>query len=294
VKRVKKGIVSNYINDYLTVGTQVDVMTPDGKFVFSPSHNSERDLYFFAAGSGITPIMSIIRTVLEEEPKSNIYLCYGNKNESQIIFKQELDLLAAKHKGQFFLHHVLSNPLREKEGGLKGLFSKGKISWTGWTGRVDPRRIDTFLDQYPKSSIEAHYFVCGPGAMIDTIINHLEKKEIASDFLHTEHFVSSVPVTEKIGGGAIASKVTFHLQGTTQTIDVPSDKTILDAIVAAKYDAPYSCTSGACSTCVAKLKHGEVKMDACYALDDDEVKAGYILTCQSRALTPEIEISFES
>lgn len=290
VKRVNKGKVSNYVNDHVKVGDEIDVMVPDGKFVIEPVEHMKRDFFFFASGSGITPVMSMIKTVLEEEPKSICYLLYGNKNEDTIIFKNELDQLEKKYAGQLVVEHTLSKPNREKAGGLKGLFSKGKMSWTGLVGRIDGPKIDKFLADHPKQSIEANYYVCGPGAMIDTIIDHLERKSIDKKFLHTEHFVSQIAGS----GAGIISQVKVHLAGKEINIEVPADKTILDALIEAKYDAPYSCTSGACSTCVAKVHSGEVSMDVCYALDDSEVKAGFILTCQARAQSPEVELTFEA
>lgn len=290
VKRVNKGKISNYINESVKVGDVIDVMQPDGKFTIDTSEHKKRDFYFFASGSGITPIISIIKTILETEPKSVCYLLYGNTSEDTIIFKKELDMMAKKYADQFMLRYTLSKPNREKEGGLKGLFSKGKMAWTGWTGRIDGKKIDTFLDEHPKQSIEAHHFVCGPGAMIDTIIDHLDKKSIPKEFLHTEHFVTQIAGT----GLGVTSKLTAHLAGKEIVIDLSPGKTILESLIDEKYDPPYSCTSGACSTCVAKLTKGEVAMDVCYALDDSEVKAGYILTCQSRAQSPEVEITFEA
>jgi ring-1,2-phenylacetyl-CoA epoxidase subunit PaaE len=290
VKRVEKGRVSNYINEKIKVGDVIEVMQPDGKFVIDPAEHKKRDFYFFASGSGITPVMSMIKTIIEEEPKSTCYLLYGNKDEDSIIFKEELDHLTKKYEGQLIVTHTLSKPKREKEGGLKGLFSKGKMTWTGLVGRIDGSKIDTFLATHPKQSIEANYYVCGPGAMIDTIIDHLEKKSIKKEFLHTEHFVSQLAGS----GAGVVSKVKVHLAGQEINIEVPADKTILDALIEGKYDAPYSCTSGACSTCVAKVHSGTVSMDVCYALDDSEVKAGYILTCQARAQSAEVELTFES
>ncbi len=294
VKRVKKGLLSNHLSDNFKTGDEVDVMTPDGTFIYNPLNEKSRHFYFFAAGSGITPIMSIIKTILEEEPKSVCHLLYGNRDENNIIFNNALDEIIKKYSGQVFIDHTLSNPLREKESGLKGLFSRGKVSWTGQAGRIDEAKINAFLAKYPTDNRESHYYICGPGAMIDTVVDHLSKRGIAKDFIHTERFISAYQAATAQSGGGTDCQLTFHLQGQTHTITVPSDKTVLDAIVAAKYDAPYSCTSGACSTCLAKTIKGSVKMDVCYALDDKEVAAGYILTCQSRALTSELEISFES
>ena len=291
VKRVKKGLISNHVNDIAKAGVEMAVMTPDGNFTLDLSEHKQRDFYFFASGSGITPVISMIKTILEEEPKSTCYLLYGNTDENSVIFKDELQGLADKYAGQFIYQQTLSKPLREKAGGLKGLFSKGKMNWTGWIGRIDQSKVDQFLDENQKKSVEAHYLVCGPGAMIDTIIDHLEGKGISDEFLHTERFVSSKPAGS---GDGVGGQVKVHLAGKTYDVVVPADKTILDALIDEKIDAPYSCTSGACSTCVAKVHSGEVSMDVCYVLVDSEVKAGYVLTCQARCQSPEVELTFES
>lgn len=292
VKRVKKGLVSNHVNDHIKPGTEIDVMPPDGNFGLKHNHSLERDLYFIAAGSGITPIISIIKTIIEEEPKSRCHLLYGNKTEQSVIFKREIDDLATKYAGQLFVTETLSQPSRTKEGGLKGLFSRGKQSWTGWKGRLDGKKIDAYLEEQSPMAQEVHYFVCGPGAMIDTIVDHLEQKGVPSDRLHTEHFVSSTSPVAAVG--AVSANVKVHLNGQSYDVQVPPEKTILDVLIDNKVDAPYSCTSGACSTCIAKLTKGTVSMDACYALDDDEVKEGYILVCQSRATSPEVELTFDT
>lgn len=290
VKRVKKGKVSNYINDQITSGDVIDVMPPEGRFVIDINPDSRRQHFFVAAGSGITPIISMIKSVLEHEPQSTCHLYYGNRNEESIIFKNELDQLQQKYSGQLTINHILSQPTRQKSKGLKGLFSKGTTSWQGETGRIDSAHLDGFLNQHALSDIETHYYICGPGAMIDTIINHLEKKGVASDYLHTERFTSMGSPT----GQGIESRITVEMDGQRVEVVVPADKTILDALIDAGYDPPYSCTSGACSTCVARVKHGEVTMDACYALDDAEVNAGFILTCQARPQTEVMEISIEN
>ena len=294
VKRVKKGLVSNHVNDQVNVGDLIDVMQPDGTFTMNFDHSLERELFFFSSGSGITPIISLIKTALEEEPKSRCYLLYGNKSEDSIIFKKELEELEQKYSGQFYLRHTLTQPKKSKSGGLKGLFSKGKESWTGWKGRVDGKRVDLFLDEHKNEGKETHFFICGPGAMIDTLSDHLEKKSIALDRIHTERFTAaSAPNITNVKNGE-ASRVKVQLSGKEIEISVTPDKTILDTLIDEKYDPPYSCTSGACSTCIAKLTKGSVEMDACYALDDDEIKEGYILVCQSRATTPEVEITFDT
>jgi len=290
VKRVKKGLVSNHVNDHVKAGSTLDVMVPEGNFTIDLNENSARDFFFFAAGSGITPVMSMIKTVLEEEPKSNVFLLYGNRDENSIIFKNQLEELEKKYAGQLSVTNTLSSPIREKKGGIGGFFSKGKINWEGEIGRIDANKIDKILAQGNPSHSEKHYLACGPGNMIDIVLHHLESKGIDKDFLHREYFTTTV--TTAAGTGQ-AAKIKVHLNGQEIDLDLKPEKTILDALIDEKYDAPYSCTSGACSTCVAKVLQGDTEMDACYALDDDEVADGYILTCQARAKSDYVELKFE-
>lgn len=293
VKRVEKGKVSNHIADQVKVGNSVAVMPPEGRFFTQLDPDTRKTYYMFGAGSGITPLYSIIKTILEEEPMSSIHLFYGNRNEDGIIFKTGLENLTKTYTGQLTVEHILSQPKLEKPKGLTSFFKKGKPTWKGQIGRIDAANVARFLEQNPARNKSIEYFICGPGGMIDAVEKSLEARNIESKHIHTERFTTvDLPDTAKVSGVAGAS-ATITLDGKTIQLDIPAGKNILDAMIDAKYDPPYSCTSGACSTCMAKVTKGNAKMDVCYALDDDEVEEGYILTCQAHPITEEIEVNFD-
>ncbi len=292
IKRVEKGLVSKHIVEKVQVGYTLQVMPPQGHFNANPNHEQRKTYYLFGAGSGITPLMSILKTVLEKEPASTVHLLYGNRNEGSIIFKNALDKLLETYEGQIFVEYILSAPKREKSSGLGSLFSKGKINWKGAVGRVDKTSIEKFLENHPKRTADSAYYICGPSDMMQTIENVLTDKKIDKKNIHLEYF--KTPETAVGAENAIGSaQVTVSLRHTKHNITVGKNEIILDELIKLKIDAPYSCTSGACSTCMAKLTKGTVKMRACFALDEDEVKAGYILVCQSVPNSEEVELTFD-
>jgi ring-1,2-phenylacetyl-CoA epoxidase subunit PaaE len=294
VKRVAKGKVSNHLCSNVKVGDLVSVMSPQGRF-FTPLSIEQRKTYFmFGAGSGITPLMSILKTILESEPASSVHLLYGNRSEESIMFKQQFDELTKKYAGQLTVEHVLSQPKKEKSGGLGGLFSKGKITWAGKVGRIDKAAVESFLNQNPARTKGVEYFVCGPGGMIDAVQHTLQALEIDKKNVHIEHFTSDSSAEPKATGTIVdGAKLIVHLNSVRIEATMKPKDTILDTMIAMKKEAPYSCTSGACSTCMAKVIKGSVKMTACYALDDDEIANGYILTCQAIPTSPELEITYD-
>jgi ring-1,2-phenylacetyl-CoA epoxidase subunit PaaE len=297
VKKVTGGLASTYLHDQAKVGDTLEVAPPQGRFFNDLNPDKRRTYYVFAAGSGITPLLSIIKTTLESEPMSAIFLLYGSRNEENIIFRDELDQLSERYVGQLHVEHVLSQPRKESTGGgLFGIFKKSTTNWQGKIGRINADTASTFLDDNLAHGPESDciYFICGPGDMPDLIKATLLEREIPAKQIYTERFVNATHTPGDISEGGISGKrIIVHLKGQRIELPVPEGATILDVLVKAKMDPPYSCTAGACSTCMAKLINGKVKMEACYALDDEEVKAGYILTCQSHLETEVVELTYD-
>lgn len=293
VKKVAGGLVSTHINNKLKGGDLVEVMPPDGRF-FTPLKEENRKIYYlFGAGSGITPLLSIIKTIIEKEPQSTVHLLYGNRNEDTIIFKDTLAQLEKRYTGQLRVTHILSQPKRERSKGVFGLLSKGTFSWQGLTGRIDSKQVNLFLDENPPAYTAIEYFICGPGEMIDAVESTLLRRGIDKKHIHTERFTTAPTSEENKIKGTAGAQLIVHLNGQEYHATVPEGKSILDVMLAAKHDPPYSCTSGACSTCMAKLLKGTVKMDVCYALDEDEIAEGYILTCQAHPTSDELEVTYD-
>ncbi len=292
VKRVEGGKVSNHIADHLKPGDTVSVMPPEGRFFTKLDEEHRKNYYLFAAGSGITPLMSILKTILEKEPQSTVFLLYGNRNEEQIIFREALGALEKRYSDQLIVEHILSQPRREKGKGLFGMLSKGTLTWQGQTGRIDEKQVSRFLEENPARYPDVEYFICGPGTMIDAVEAALSARGVDKKNIHTEHFTSTPGDVKEVSGTA-GAQVIVQLDGKQIEITVPEGKTILHTLIDHKHDPPYSCTSGSCSTCMAKVSEGEVKMEVCYALDDDEVAEGYILTCQSHPITPVVKLTYD-
>lgn len=292
IKKVKGGKMSHHLSA-CKAGDTLMVSEPEGHFTVIPEHSLKRSLYFIAAGSGITPVMSMIQSVLEDEPKSICYLLYGSRNEQQIIFKDSLEKLSEKYSGQLFVKHVLSNPITTKASGLSGWFGKKETSWSGDKGRISPSVLAAFLADFPGQK-DKQFYICGPGDMIENVEKHLLLEGFVSQQIHKEFFTpaakKSASTTQSAEG---TSRVAVILKGQQHHFDIPKNKIILDVLVEKKLDPPYSCTSGACSTCIAKVTSGQVKMDTCYALEDDEVAAGYILTCQAKAVSEEVSLTYD-
>lgn len=286
VKKQPYGIFSTYANTELKVGDVLEVMTPSGLFTNELTEETEKDFIFFAAGSGITPIMSHIKTVLQTAPKSNVTLIYGNRGFGDVIFRNELEELKNNYLTRFELVHV---------------FSREKIGNDIQEGRLNKEKIQLFGDTFFKGRKFDEMFVCGPKQMIFAIKEIFEEEGYSPRRIHFELFDSQEDESDRVrilkvenDTKTVESKVTVILDDEQTIIKLASDgDSVLDASLKSGVDAPYSCKGGVCSTCKAKVLEGEVTMDVNYALEADEVEAGYVLTCQSHPVTPEVVISYD-
>lgn len=283
VKQVENGVFSSFANSSLKAGDTLEVMTPTGNFCLKPDANAKKTYALFAAGSGITPILSIAKTALKEEPNSEVNLFYGNKNFNSIIFREEVEALKNMYMNRLRVVHVLS---RES---LGNAIQKGRIN--------KEKCDDLFKAFLANDTIDAVY-VCGPEEMILGVKDSMLENGVAEKAIHFELFTTpGVKKTEEVAPSteaAIASNVSIILDGDTIDLALNSDgETILDAAQRAGADLPFACKGGVCCTCKAKIMEGSAKMDVNYALEKDEVEAGYILTCQAHPTSEKLIVSFD-
>jgi len=291
VKRVHKGLVSNHINDTIKVGSEVDVMPPQGHFNTALDANQSKDYFLFSSGSGVTPMLSILKTVLEDEPKSQVCLYYGNRSEDTIMFKAELDQLEKRYAGQLKVVHTLSQPKVRKEGGVFGFFAKKVVDWDGMKGRIDARTVKELVSKYRRGNTPVECFMCGPEGMMRTAESTLKSLGIDEANIHAEWFVTASSDKKSVEGGGAYATVTMN--GKTIELALEPNESILDGLLRIDEDPPYSCMSGACSTCTCKLVSGTAEMERCLALSDDEVKDGYLLSCTAVPTSDTIEVNFD-
>lgn len=285
VKKVEGGLVSSYLNDQIKTGDFIHVLPPDGHFTPQLDPNHFKQYVLIGAGSGITPLFSIAKSILKFEPYSNILLLLGNRTESSIIFYKSLLEMEKNYNGRFNTVHFLTRP---------------DDNWKGHSGRINAMNCGELLTQRLGNELtNAEYFLCGPGEMIQSVIELLKTKNVDEGRLHKEYFTiapkTGAEAATIVGSGEIkagAKKVTVIFENETHELIIDDNRTILDACIDADIDAPYACKMAACSTCRAKLVSGEVKMDDREILTDSEIKKGYILTCQSHPLN-DVVVSYD-
>lgn len=284
IKEVAGGKVSTYINRELKVGDAMEVMTPMGNFHTILSGSKSKKYVLFAGGSGITPMMSILKSVLYVEKQSHVTLIYANKNEDSTIFKTEIDALAASNN-QLKVAYVFEHP-------------QGTVSDLQ-TGIITEQKALGLIENFGGVNAD-EYFICGPGPMMENVKNTLEKLKISKEKIHIEYFNSVIEAVEKADSGAVLGgnvnatiKVIQYGIETEFKLETGSIS-ILEAAIEAGVDAPFSCKGAVCCTCRAKVLEGKVKMDANFALTEAEVAEGFILTCQSHPLTDNVVVDYDA
>jgi ring-1,2-phenylacetyl-CoA epoxidase subunit PaaE len=285
IKKVEGGLFSGFANQHLQKGDILDVMQPVGKF-YTPLDPAQSKQYMaIAAGSGITPVLSLIKTTLATEPGSSFTLVYGNKTRGSIIFFEELEALKNKYMNRFTLIHILS---REKTDTAANF------------GRITSEKLAE-LNKQVNYTLTDEFFICGPEEMIFGVKDFLEHKGIDKKKIHFELFSSpgqtkkGITVNKQTASAGPNSRISIRLDGRSVDFDLPlnSDTTILDAALKQGADLPYACKGGMCCTCKAKLLEGEVMMDVHWGLEEEEIEQGFILTCQAHPKTEKVVVDFD-
>lgn len=285
VKKVEGGLFSGLATTQLKPGDVIDVMPPMGKFFTKLDPANKKSYVAFAAGSGITPIISIIKTTLYSEPESSFTLIYGNRNRHSIIFKEELEALKNRFMNRFRIIHILS---------------REQMDTPLNSGRIDAEKCETLFKHVIDAKLVDEFFLCGPEQMIFTVKDQLQKigineKKIHFELFTTTNIINHIDVHQKVDKKAeVKSKVTIKVDGATFHLDLGfNGDSILNAALKQGADLPYACKGGVCCTCRAKLLEGQVEMDVNYGLEPDEIEQGFILTCQSHPTTEKVVVDFD-
>ena len=278
VKEVQDGTFSAFANNELKVGDTLEVAAPRGHFVFEPNDFKTKHIAAFAAGSGITPILGIVKCALEEEIQSNVVLVYGNKTTDDTMFLQELLELQNQYSDRLSIQFVFSQAQEDDS-----IF-----------GRIEKSTVNLILKNKHKDLTIDAFYLCGPEAMIHTVKDVLADHDISKERVFFELFKAAKPTeadTATIPDGQ--TKITILLDDETTTFEMSQKQTVLEAALDQDLDAPYSCQGGICSSCLARVTEGEVKMRKNSILTDGEVAEGLILTCQAHPLTPNVSIDYD-
>jgi ring-1,2-phenylacetyl-CoA epoxidase subunit PaaE len=283
VKKVDGGAFSSWAADELKPGDQLDVMTPTGRFGIAHAPDQARVHAGFAAGSGITPILSIVKGVLAREPHSRFFLFYGNRSAGNVLFREALEELKDRFMQRLSVFHVISG----EEQDIPILH-----------GRLDAEKVRVLLRSLVPAASVDHVFICGPTAMSEEIEATCRDIGIAAERIHVERFVSGLGGKPRAKAVIAASAppmamASLIIDGKRSEVPVAEGEAILDAALRAGMDLPFACKGGMCSTCRAKLVEGDAKMEVNYSLEPWELQAGFILTCQARPVSDKVVVDYD-
>jgi len=278
VKEVNDGTFSAYANNTLKVGDTIEVAPPKGRFIFEPNDSKTKNIALFAAGSGITPILSIVKCALEEEVYSKVILVYGNKTTKDTMFLNELLELQHEYKDRFSIQFVFSQ--QDEDDSIFGRIEKSTVNYV-------------MKNKHKHVDVDAFY-LCGPEAMIHTVKDVLTDHDIDENRIHFELFKAAKPAKVKEEeDNAGSTQITITVDDETSTFEMSQKQTILEAALDEDLDAPYSCQGGICSSCLARVTEGQATMRQNNILTESEVAEGLILTCQAHPTTPSIVIDYD-
>jgi ring-1,2-phenylacetyl-CoA epoxidase subunit PaaE len=286
VKQMPGGRFSSWANANLKVGAEVEVLPPLGRFVVPATDSGEPNYVALAGGSGITPVLSILKTVLKENPRARFTLLYGNRDSASIMFLEELAGLKNRYLERLEIYHFLENEAEEVE-----LFN----------GRLDRAKCDEVFSSLIDVKAANAFFICGPGPMMDAAEQSLVAHDVPPERIFIERFTTGKVSAEQLARDealqqkAQGTQITVTLDGRRSRISFNAEKgNILESVQAAGLPAPYACKGGVCSTCRAKVLSGTVTMKKNYGLSDEEVGQGYVLTCQSVPTSDDVVLSYDA
>jgi ring-1,2-phenylacetyl-CoA epoxidase subunit PaaE len=277
VKAVKNGFFSKFANEKLAVGNVIEVGTPEGKFTFEPKTDSQKNYAAFVAGSGITPVFSILKSVLEEEPNSTFVLVYGNKSEKDTIFHNQLHDLQLQYVGRLFVQYVYSQSTADN----------------ALLGRIDHTTVNFILKNKHAEMEFSKCFLCGPEEMINLVSDALKENNISSSDIKFELFSTSSNDNETNTGANGHTKISILVDSEETTFEMSQQQTLLEAALKQGLDVPYSCQGGICSSCICKITEGAAEMKKNQILNESEVAEGLTLACQAYPTTTTIKIDFD-
>ncbi len=287
IKRVDGGSFSNWANDTLEPGDTIEAMPPTGTFHAPLDASSAKHYLAFAGGSGITPVLSVIKTTLKREPRSRFTLLYANRSVNTIMFREELEDLKNTYMGRFNVIHILEEDAQEID-----LF----------TGRIDSEKCEALFANWVDINAVDMAYICGPEPMMLGIVAALEHHGLAKDRIKYELFTApqtgrakSRPALKHDAALNDSAEISVTLEGTTRVFHMSRNGvSVLEAAIENRLDAPFSCKAGICSTCKARVLEGEVEMVANHALEDYEVEQGYVLTCQCHPLGDKVVLTYDT